>query len=138
MASKGIGARFKIDSSVNVLTDVSSYLRSVSGSSDVERLDATTFQPDVAAPVKTEVAGFRTRSLTLEAVYSAAAFSFFAAIEGLEGLDYELGPDGSTTGDQKISGLCNCLSVSPPSPAVDNIQTFTIELNVTTQDIGTY
>lgn len=138
MASKGIGTRFKIDSSVNVLTDVSAYLRSVNGTSDVDRLDATVFQPDVAAPLKIEIAGFRTRSLSLEAVYSAAAFTFFSAIEGFEGLDYEIGPDGSTAGDQKISGLCNCLSVSFPSMAVDGVDTFTIELNVTSVAVATY
>jgi hypothetical protein len=138
MASKGIGAGFKIDSSVNVLTDVSSYIRGVGGGSDVQRLDATTFQPDVAAPVKTEIAGFRTFNITLTVLYSAAAFTFFSAIEGLEGLDYELGPDGFTAGDQKIYGLCNCLSVSFPAPTTDNVQEFQVELNVTSRSVGTF
>lgn len=138
MASKGIGGGFKIDSSVNVLTDVSSYLRAVNGSSDLSRLDATVFQPDVAAPLKIEISGHRTRNLSLTSVYSAAAFTFFAAIEGLEGLDYNIGPDGFTAGDQKISGLCNCLSVSFPSMDVDSVITFTIELNVTSFTVGTF
>lgn len=138
MASKGIGAGFKIDSSVAVLTDVSSWIRGVGGGTDVARLDATTFQPDVANPVKTEVAGFRTFNITLSLLYSAAAFTFFTAIEGLTGLNYNLGPDGFTVGDQKIYGLANCLSVSFPNPTTDNVQEFTVELNVTSRTVGTF
>lgn len=138
MASKGIGAGFKIDNASNVLTDVSSYLRGISGGSDVSRLDATTLQPDVAAPTKTEISGFRTFSLSLTVLYTAAAFTFFTGIEGMEGLDYQLGPDGFTAGDQKIYGLANCLSVSMPSPTTDNVQEFTVELNLTTRSVGTF
>ena len=138
MASKGIGAGLKLDSSSNVLTDVSSYLRGITGGTDPSRLDATTFQPDVASPTKTEIAGFTTRSMSLTVLYSAAAFTFFSAIEGLEGLDYEFGPDGFTAGDQKISGTCNCLSVSLPGPTTDNVQEFTVELNVVTRAVGTF
>jgi hypothetical protein len=136
--AKGIGAGFKIDSSVNVLTNVSGYLRGISGSSDVARIDETVLQPDVAAPIKTEVAGFRTFSYSLTVLWTAAAFSFFTAIEGLEGLDYEHAPVGFTAGDQKISGLCNCLSVSPPSASPDGTQEFTVELNVTSRTVSTY
>jgi hypothetical protein len=138
MASKGIGAGFKIDSSVDVLTDVSSYLRGISGGSDVNRIDATVLQPDVAAPIKTEVAGFRTFSITLTVLYSKAAFTFFQAIEGLEGQNYEYGPDGFTAGDQKILGLCNVLSVGLPSATPDNVQEFSVELNLTSRSVSTY
>lgn len=136
--AKGIGAGFKIDSSVNVLTNVSGYLRNISGDSDVERIDETVLQPDVAAPIKTEVAGFRTFGYTLTVLWSAASFTFFQAIEGLEGLDYEHGPVGFTAGDQKLSGLCNCLSVGPPSAGTSGTQEFSVELNVTSRTVGTF
>ena len=136
--AKGIGAGFKIDSSVNVLTNVSGYLRGISGSSDIERIDETVLQPDVAVPLKTEVSGFQTRGYTLTVLWSAASFSFFSAIEGLEGLDYEHAPVGFTVGDQKISGLCNCLSVSPPSASTTGTQEFTVELSVTSKTVSTY
>jgi hypothetical protein len=136
--AKGIGAGFKIDSSSNVLTDVSSYLRGVNGSSDVNRLDGTVLQPDVAAPIKTEEAGFRTYGFSLTVKYSAASFTFFAAIEGLEGLDYEYGPLGLTTGKPKIYGLANVLSVSAPSATTDNLLEFTVEINATTRSVGTF
>lgn len=136
--AKGIGAGFKIDSSGNVLTNVSSWLRNISGTSDVERNDETTLQPDVANPVKVETSGFRTFGYTLTVLWSAAAFSFFQAIEGLEGLDYEHGPVGFTAGDQKIYGVCNCLSVSPPSAGVTGSQEFTVEIAVTSRLVGTF
>lgn len=136
--AKGIGAGFKIDSAVNVLTNVSPYLRGITGSSDVERNDETVLQPDVANPVKTETSGFRTFGYTLTVLWSAASFSFFTSIEGLEGLDYEHAPTGFTVGDQKISGLCNCLSVSPPSAGTSGSQEFSVELSVTSRTVGTY
>lgn len=136
--AKGIGAGFKIDSSGNVLTNVSTWLRGIGGGSDVERNDETTLQPDVANPVKVETAGFRSFNYTLTVLYSAAAFSFFQAIEGLEGLDYEHGPLGLTTGKQKIYGLCNCLSVSPPSAGVTGSQEFTVEIAPSTRNVGVF
>lgn len=136
--AKGIGAGLKIDSSGDVLTDVSGYLRGIAGGSDVSRLDGTVLQPDVAAPTKTEESGFRTFNLTLTVKYSAASFTFFAAIEGLEGLSYEYGPNGLAVGKQKISGLANCLSVGMPSATTDNLIEFTVELNCTTRGVGTF
>lgn len=138
MASKGVGAGFKIDNASNVVTDVSSYLRSVTWNVAPERLDATILQPDVAAPVKTEISGFTTRGITLTCLYSAAAYTFFTGIEGSEGLDYQYGPNGFTTGDQKISGLCNCLSVSEPAANTSNVLEFTVELSVTSRSVGTF
>lgn len=136
--AKGIGAGLKLDNASDVLTDVSGYLRAINGASDVERLDATVLQPDVAAPVKTEEAGFRTFNMSLTVKYSAASFTFFTGIEGSEGLNYEYGPNGFTSGDQKIYGLCNCLSVSIPSAATNNILEFTVELNLTSRSVGTF
>lgn len=136
--AKGIGAGFRVDSSTNVLTNVSPWIRSISGSSDPTRIDETTLQPDVAAPTKTEIAGFRTFSYSLTVLWSAASFSFFQAIEGLEGLDYEHAPQGFTSGRQRIYGLCNCLSVSPPSASPEGTQEFTVEFNMTTRLVNTY
>lgn len=136
--AKGIGAGFKIDNASAVLTNVSGYLRGVNGASDVNRLDGTVLQPDVAAPIKTEESGFRTRSYTLNVKYSAAAFVLFAAIEGLTDLHYEFAPLGFTAGNPKISGLCNVLSVAPPSATTDNLLEFQVQINATSQAVGTY
>src|SRR5262245_39380885 len=105
---RGIGASFKIENgaSPSVMTDVSTYLDKIDGSSDPDRLDATCFQPNVAAPLKSEIVGFRTRGFALSGKWTAAAETFWAAVEGSEGVNYEYGPEGTTTGKQKIYGSC--------------------------------
>jgi hypothetical protein len=138
MAVKGIGASFKIDSSVGVLTDVSTYLDGINASSSADEIDGTTFQPNVAAPIKTILGGARTRGYSLTGKYSPAALVFFAAIEGLNDLHYEYGPEGTTAGKPKISGLCNCLSAAPPAASIDGVLTFSVEVRATTQVVGTY
>jgi hypothetical protein len=138
MAVKGAGASLKIHNSVAVLTDVSTYLDGIDGSSDADELDGTTFQPNVASPIKVIIAGFRTRGFSLSGKWTPASETFFSAIEGLNDLVYEYGPDGTTTGKTKISGTLNCLSYSGPQSSVDSITTFSCELRVNTRVVGTY
>lgn len=140
MAIKGIGASFKLDggASPTVLTDVSTYLDKIDGTSDVDRLDGTTFQPDVANPLKVEISGFRTRGFTLTGKWTAASETFFAAIEGFQGLTYEYGPDGTTSGKTKITGLCNCLNYTGPQSSIDGVVTFTVDLSVTSRSVTAY
>lgn len=140
MAVKGIGASFKLDdgSSPSTLTDISTYLDNIQGNSSPERLDGTTFQPDIATPLKTELRGFDTKGFSLTGKWTAAAETFFSAVEGAENLQYEYGPEGTTTGKKKISGRCNCLSYSGPQSAVTGVTTFSVELSVTSRTVGTY
>jgi hypothetical protein len=138
MPVKGAGASFKLDNSVGTLTDISTYLDGIDGSSDADELDGTTFQPNVAAPIKVILSGFRTRAYSLSGKWTAAAETFFAAIEGLNDLDYEYGPDGTVAGKTKISGTLNCLSYSGPQSSIDGITTFSAELRVNTRVVGTY
>lgn len=137
---RGIGASFKIENgaSPSVMTDVSTYLDKIDGTSDPDRLDATTFQPNVASPLKSEIAGFRTRGFSLTGKWTAAAETFFAALEGAEGVNYEYGPEGTTTGKQKIYGTCNVLSYTGPQSSVDGVTTFAVEISVTSRAVTTY
>jgi hypothetical protein len=140
MAVRGIGASFKLDdpSSPRTLTDISTYLDNIQGNSSPDRLDGTTFQPGVAAPLKVELRGFDVKGFTLTGKWTAAAETFFSSIEGVEGLDYEYGPEGTTTGKAKIYGVCNCISYSGPQSSVSGVTTFTVELSVTARLSGTY
>lgn len=140
MAIRGIGASLKVDGggSPTTLTDVSTYLDNIQGNSNPDRLDGTTFQPGVAAPLKVEIRGFDTKGFTLSGKWTAAAEAFFNAIEGVEGLNYEYGPEGTATGKTKIYGLCNCLSYSGPQSSVAGITTFTAELSVTSRAVSTF
>jgi len=140
MAIRGIGASFKIDDAVSptTLTDVSTYLDNIQGTSSPDRLDGTTFQPGVAAPLKVEIRGFDVKGFTLTGKWTAAAETFFSGIEGAEGLAYEYGPDGTASGKTKVTGFCNCISYSGPQSGVSSITTFTVELSVTSRSVGTF
>lgn len=145
MAVRGIGASFKLSDigspglgSPLDLNDVSSYLDNIQGNSNPDRLDGTTFQPNVASPLKVEIRGFDTKGFTLTGKWTAAAETFFASIEGAEGLAYEYGPEGTTSGKARITGFCNCLSYSGPQSSVTGITTFTVELSVTSRDVDTF
>jgi hypothetical protein len=121
-----------------VLTPVSTYLDGVDFSSDPDDLDGTTFQPGVASPSRVKVPGFRERGASLSGKWTAAAHTFFSAIEGLQDLDYEYGPIGNTTGYPRDYGTCNCLSYSRASSTVDGVTGFTVELAVNTVTAGTF
>lgn len=140
MAIRGIGASLQIGSasSPSDLVDVSGYLNNIATGSDVDRLPTTVFQPDVANPLKTFISGGRDRTMTLTGRWTAAAETFFSSIEGAEGLSYEYGPEGTTTGKVKISGTLNCLNYSGPQSDVDGITPFTVELSITTRVVTTF
>jgi hypothetical protein len=141
MAVKGIGASLWITDDATsplVLTDVSTYLDKIDGSSSTDALDGTTFQPDNPHPIKVEIPGLTTRGFSLGGKWTAAAETFFAAIEGLKNLEYQYGPEGTASGKKKIYGHCNCLSYSGPQSSVSGITTFTVELKVTSRNVGTF
>jgi hypothetical protein len=133
MAHAGVKTRFRLDNASGALTDISTYLDSVQGSSDTEFLDGTTFQPDVVgSAIRNEIPGFATKGLSLSGKWTEAAETFFSAIEGLQGLEYQYSPDEpNVTGS--ISGTCSCGSYSGPQSSVDGIVTFTVELRVQTR-----
>ena len=138
MAISGIGTSFKLDNSADVLTDISTYLDGVDGSSDQDEIDGTTFQPGIAVPIKNIIPGFATKGFGLSGKWSPAAETFFSGIEGRQNLDYEYGPGGTTVGLTKITGKCSCLSYTGPQSSVDGITTFSVELRVSSRTVGTF
>jgi hypothetical protein len=136
MAHAGIKTRFKLESAAGVLTDISTYLDNIQGSSDTEFLDGTTFQPDaVGTGIKDEIPGFATKGLSLSGKWTEASEVFFSAIEGLQNLSYQYRPDDPNT-TATIIGLCSCGSYSGPQSSVDGVITFSVELRVKTRGIG--
>lgn len=132
MAHAGIKTRFELDNASGTLTDISTYLDSVQGSSDTEFLDGTTFQPDAVTAIKNEIPGFASKGLSLSGKWTEAAEAFFSAIEGSQNLEYRYKPDDpNITGS--ITGTCSCGSYSGPQSSVDGIVTFSVELRVQTR-----
>jgi hypothetical protein len=135
MAHAGIKTRFKLDNAAGALTDISTYLDSVQGSSDTEFLDGTTFQPDATTAIKNEIPGFATKGFSLSGKWTEAAEAFFSAIEGDQNLEYEYKPDDPNI-TSSITGLCSCGSYSGPQSSVDGVVTFTVELRVQTRSFN--
>ena len=138
MAISGIKTSFRLDNAADVLTDISTYLDGIDGSSDTDEIDGTTFQPLVAVPIKTIIAGFATKGYGLSGKWTPAAETFFSGIETKQDLDYEYGPGGVDVGATKITGKCSCLSYSGPQSSVDGVTTFTAELRVSSRTVGTF
>jgi hypothetical protein len=141
MGTRGVGASFKLADnagSPQTLTDISTWLNNIEGSSSMSDYDGTTFQPGVATPIKASVPGFADKGYTLAGIWSKAVEDFFSPIEGVQGLAYEYGPDGTTSGKVKISGLCNVMSYSGPKAPVDGLITFDVSLKVTSRTVGTF
>lgn len=136
MAHAGIKTRFKLESAAGVLTDISTYLDSIQGSSDTEFLDGTTFQPDATGTaIKDEIPSFATKGLSLSGKWTEAAEAFFSAIEGLQNLEYEYKPDDPNM-HSSITGLCSCGSYSGPQSSIDGVVTFSVELRVKTRSFN--
>jgi hypothetical protein len=142
---RGVGAYFALEDggsplggSPAELTDISGWLDNIEGSSSMSEYDGTCFQPGVAVPVKVTVPGFADKGYTLSGKWSAEVESFFAPIEGMQGLGYAYGPDGTTAGKPMIYGVCNLMSYSGPKAPVDGLVTFDVTLKVTTRTVGTF
>jgi len=133
MAFAGIRAFLKVDG-----VDISRFLDGITPSSQTDELDGTTFQPGVAAPTKSIIAGFRTRALSLSSKWTPECEAFFSQLEGRQGLAYQYGPLGNDNGMTGISGICNCLSWTGPVSTVDGIITGTAELRCDTRDLGVF
>jgi hypothetical protein len=132
MAHAAIKTRFKLDNAAGTLTDISTYLTSVQGSSDTEFLDATTFQPDATVAIKNELPGFSSKGLSLSGMWTEAVETFFTGIEGDQNLEFEYKPDDPNM-NSSITGTCSCGSYSGPQADVNGLVTFTAELRVQTR-----
>jgi hypothetical protein len=137
-ALPGIGASLKVDSAVNVLTEIATYLTDISGDVSTDELDGTTFQPGATSPTKYIVFGATERTMAITGMWVPAAETFFAAIDGLQNLDYEYGPEGTASGKTKISGTLNAGGWSGPQQTVNGLITFTMTFKVNSRTVSTF
>ncbi|HJT96611.1 MAG TPA: hypothetical protein VJ777_32445 [Mycobacterium sp.] len=137
-AHAGIGASLKVDSSGGVLTEIATYLTDISGDVSTDELDGTTFQPGATTPTKYIVFGATERTMSVTGMWTEAAETFFSAIDGLTGLDYEYGPLGTATGRTKISGTLNAGGWSGPQQTVNGLITFTMTFKINSRTVGTF
>lgn len=137
-AHAGIGASLKVGDASNVLTEIATYLTDISGDVATDELDGTTFQPGSTVPTKYIVFGATERTMSASGMWTAAAETFFSAIDGLNDRSYEYGPLGTTAGLAKISGTLNVGGWSGPQQTVNGLITFTITFKINSRTVGTF
>jgi len=134
----GRGTSFVLDDSVGgTPTDISTFLNSLNFDNSQEELDGTNFQPGVSDPTKNYIPGFSDRSGDSGGNWSSNAEVFFTAVNGLVGLNYEYGPDGTDPGKPKIYGLCNVSSYSGPKSSM-GMTVFSVKFRITTRTLGVF
>jgi hypothetical protein len=137
-AHAGIGASLQVDSASNVLTEIATYLTDISGDVSTDEQDGTTFQPGATSPTKYIVFGATERTMSISGMWTAAAETFFSAIDGLTGLDYVYGPLGTTAGLTKITGTLNAGGWSGPQQTVSGLITFTMTFKINSRTVSTF
>lgn len=136
MPHAGIRTRFKLDNASGTLVDISRFLDNIQPSSDQEWLDAGTFQPDEAVPIKEEIPGFSTKGYSLTGKWSEEAEAYFSSIEGKQNLEYEYTPAAGDGVDTVITGLANGGGYSGPASDTNGVINFSFELRVKTRTLG--
>ena len=134
------GAYFRLGDASNVLTDISTWLLSITGEGETEEFSASYFNPGASLPTKQKGYGATERTYTLVGWWEQTRDDFFEAISGLQNRNFEYGPQGSTTGYRKYSGTVNVGVWNGPGEqnAEGGFLPFEIELSVVTRTVGTF
>lgn len=126
----GKSAAFKIDNFDGTLTDISSYVTSVSASLEVETADVTTLGATGHAFLNTLTNG----NISVEGIYDPAFGTTIWSNSNTFGTTsatrtFEWHPQGTATGKPKYSGECWVTSFEVPGGA-DNAVTFSMSLQI--------
>jgi len=127
----GKGAVFKLDNAAGTLQILTAFLDSVDLNNTVDVSETTT----MGAEAKTYVSAQSDATLTISGKFDGTASTGpHVILSGLIGLEttssFEYGPEGSTTGKQKLLGECFLTSYTVSAPVGDMV-TFSADLQVT-------
>lgn len=107
--------------------DISTSVKSVKFPREADEQESTTFQGNGS---KAFLVGLLSATISVEGNYSTSVDAQLAALLGVDGVAFEYGPEGSTTGMSKYTGLCILTKYEPPSQ-VGQLLTFTAEFRIT-------
>lgn len=133
----GINAHFELDDASGVLTDISSYITSITPSVSTEEFPVKTFK----ATRVVKVAGFTEEDWEIKGPYSAEADAFFRPMSGTaagKSRDYVLGPAGPGTGLQKFTGQLNVLQYELDGVSAEGTTTYTARVSVLSKTATTF
>jgi hypothetical protein len=97
----GKGASFKLDSAAGSLVDLSSYCDTVDISQSIDNAEDTTFST-ATHPAKGYLPGLEDATVSVGGPWSATLDRHMDAVLGRTGT-YEVGPDGSGSGDVRYT-----------------------------------
>jgi predicted secreted protein len=125
----GKNAIFKIDNSSASLTDISAYCDSVQLPRSISTAETTTF--GAAGGAKTYVTGLNDSTISISGKWDSTLDGVLAGVSGSDTtLNFNYGPEGSTTGRVKFTGLCILTKYSVDSPVGDVVK-FSADFQVT-------
>lgn len=117
----GKGSYFAIDDGGGSVKDISDRLNETSSSYSRETAETTAFGNDN----KSYIAGLRDGTISVSGHFDAATDKVHAVLSALATNDtaqsFEFGPDGSTSGDTKISGSCFLTTYDVSSTVSDKV-----------------
>jgi len=123
----GKSAVFKIGSSgvPGTATAISDAVREITFPRSVETGETTSF----GSSAKTYLVGLSDATISISGVFDATYDAQLAGLAGIDGVAFEYGPSGSTTGMIKYTGSCVLTSYELSSP-VGDVVTFTAQFQV--------
>lgn len=133
----GVNTHFVLDNSAGTPTDISAYCSRITPSTDQQVFEVNVFKQTRA----TEVAGRFKETWDIEGPWTPEADAFWRALarqDAGKGIDYILGPDGSTTGKTKLYGTCNVNDYAPQSFDAEAVNTYKAQISILTQTVGTF
>jgi Phage tail tube protein len=127
----GKGAVFKVDNAAGTLQTLTAYVDSIDINNTVDTAETTT----MGAEQKTYLSAQSDATISIGGKFDGTATTGpHAILAGLIGLEttssFEIGPEGSTTGKQKLLGECFLTSYVVSAP-VGDVVTFSAEFQVT-------
>jgi spore germination protein YaaH len=110
----GKNAVFKIGSSgtPGTATDISNVLNDVTFPKTISTAETTSF----GSTAKTYVVGLLDTTISITGTFDATVDSQLSGLVGVDGVAFEYGPEGSTTGNTKYTGSCVMTSYESNAP----------------------
>lgn len=122
---------FMLDNASGSPTAIESYIDAQAGFQPEAETKRYSYTP-MSTGDEVEVGGSRKKRFTLQAFDIPEAATFFEAIRGKSGLDYEIRHEGTGAGKRKVTGTCTCVHVGVFGGAFDGIRTVPVEFSIQT------
>lgn len=117
----GKSAVFKVDNNSAVLTDISAYCDDVKLPRSIETAETTTF--GVTGGSKTYITGLNDSTISISGKWDATLDAVLAPVVGFDTLlNWNYGPEGSTAGRVKFTGLCILTKYEIDAPVGDVVK----------------